>query len=71
VSGKDKLTETSSDTFEGAVSSLGELVGILEKSVRALEKRPSKVEMELGATPSGDCDLGSSQVMARRNSKSP
>jgi hypothetical protein len=57
VSAKDKLIETSSGTFERALSSLGELVRILEKSVWALEKRPSKVEMEFGATLTGDCDL--------------
>ncbi len=57
VSAKDKLIETSSGTFEKALSTLGELVAVLEKSVGALEKRPSKVEMEFGATLSGDCDL--------------
>ncbi len=57
VSLKDKLVETSSSMFERALSTLGELVGVLEKSVGALEKRPSKVEMEFGATLSGDCDL--------------
>ena len=30
---------------------------MLEKSVGALARRPSKVEMEFGATLSGDCDL--------------
>jgi hypothetical protein len=57
VSLKDKLVETSSGMFEKALSTLGELVGVLEKSVGALEKRPTKVEMEFGATLSGDCDL--------------
>ena len=57
VSAFDKAIETSSGTFEKALSSLGELVEVLEKSVGALPKRPSKVEMEFGATLSGDCDL--------------
>jgi hypothetical protein len=57
VSAKDKLVETSSAAFEKGLSSLGELVAVLEKSVGALEKRPSKVEMEFGATLSGECDL--------------
>jgi Trypsin-co-occurring domain 1 len=70
VSALDKAIETSSGTFQKALSSLGELVAVLEKSVGALEKRPSKVEMEFGATLSGDCDLGSSPAMARPSSKS-
>jgi hypothetical protein len=57
VSLKDKLVETSSGMFEKALSTLGELVGVLEKSVGALEKRQTKVEMEFGATLSGDCNL--------------
>jgi hypothetical protein len=57
VSAKDKLIEASSGAFEKGLSSLGELVAVLEKSVGALEKRPSKVEMEFGATLSGECDL--------------
>jgi Trypsin-co-occurring domain 1 len=57
VSAKDKLIETSGSTFEKALGSLGELVAVLEKSVGALEKRPSKIEMEFGATLSGECDL--------------
>lgn len=57
VSLKDKLVETSSGMFEKALSSLGELVGVLERSVGALEKQPTKVELEFGATLSGDCDL--------------
>jgi hypothetical protein len=57
VSLKDKLPEMASGMFEKALSTLGELVGVLEKSVGALDKRPTKVEMEFGATLSGDCDL--------------
>jgi hypothetical protein len=57
VSARDKLVETSSAAFEKGLSSLGELVAVLERSVGALEKRPSKVEMEFGASLSGECDL--------------
>jgi hypothetical protein len=57
VSLGDKLAEKASGQFENALATLGELVGVLEKSVGALERRPSKVEMEFGATLSGDCDL--------------
>jgi hypothetical protein len=57
VTAKDKFIETSSGAFEKGLSSLAELVAVLEKSVGALERRPSRVEMEFGATLSGDCDL--------------
>jgi Trypsin-co-occurring domain 1 len=57
VSLRDKLTEKASGEFENALSTLGELVGVLENTVGALARRPSKVEMEFGATLSADCDL--------------
>ena len=57
VSLKDKLTEKASGQFETALGTLGELVGVLEKTVGGLAHRPGKVEMEFGATLSGDCDL--------------
>ena len=57
VSLKDRLAEKASDQFESALGTLGELVGVLEKTVGALAHRPGKVEMEFSATLSGDCDL--------------
>jgi hypothetical protein len=57
VSVRERLAETSSGAFEKALSTLGELVGIMEKSVGALEKRPTKIELEFGATLSADCNL--------------
>jgi len=57
VSLKDKLAEKAGGEFENALGTLGELVGVLEKTVGALAHRPGKVEMEFGATLSGDCDL--------------
>ena len=57
VSLKDKLTTKASGQFETALGTLGELVGVLEKTVGGLVHRPSKVEMEFGATLSADCDL--------------
>ncbi len=56
VSLKDKLAEKASSQFEGALATLGEMVGVLDNSFRGMQ-RPSKVEMEFGATLSGDCDL--------------
>jgi hypothetical protein len=38
-------------------SALGEVVKSLEESVRALPKRPDKIEMEFGATLTADCKL--------------
>ncbi|MBV8444064.1 MAG: hypothetical protein JO312_26495 [Hyphomicrobiales bacterium] len=57
VSLKDKLAEKASGQFENALGTLGELVDVLEKTVGGLARRPGKVEMEFGATLSGDCDL--------------
>lgn len=57
VSLKDKLATKASGQFETALGTLGELVGVLEKTVGELVHRPSKVEMEFGATLSADCDL--------------
>jgi hypothetical protein len=67
VSLKDRLATKASGQFEKALGTLGELVGVLEKTVGGLVHRPSKVEMEFGATLSADCDL---PVKARPNSKS-
>jgi Trypsin-co-occurring domain 1 len=57
VSLKDQLATKTSGQFETALGTLGELVGVLEKTVGGLVHRPSKVEMEFGATLSADCDL--------------
>ena len=57
VSLKDKLTTAASGQFESALGTLGELVGVLEKTVAGLARRPSKIEMEFGAKLSGECDL--------------
>jgi hypothetical protein len=57
VSLADDLTNATSGQFESALATLGELVGVLEKTVGGLAKRPSKVEMEFGAKLSGDCNL--------------
>jgi hypothetical protein len=43
--------------FEGALASLGYLIGALEKSLAKVAKRPDSVEMEFRASLSGDCDL--------------
>ena len=57
VSLKSKLTEAASGQFETALGTLGELLGLLERTVESLAKRPNKVEMEFGASLSADCNL--------------
>ncbi len=57
VSLTDKLPEMASAQFETALATLGELVGELEKTVGALARRPSKVEMEFGATLTAEGNL--------------
>ena len=57
VSMKDKLSEAASGQFEAALGTLGELVGVLEKAVGSLARRPSTVEIEFGASLTGECDL--------------
>jgi hypothetical protein len=49
--------KVAADKFQAAMGSLSDLVAMLEKSVGAMAKRPDKVEMEFGASLSGDCDL--------------
>ena len=57
ISLRDSLPSGSAAQFEKAMSSLGGLVEMLEKQVAALAKRPSSVEIEFGASLSGECDL--------------
>jgi hypothetical protein len=51
------LAPGSADKFKAALGSLASLVEALEASVGRMPHRPSKVEMEFGASLSGDCDL--------------
>ena len=57
VSLADEAAKKASGQFESALATLGELVGVLEKTVGGLARKPSKVEMEFGAKLSADCDL--------------
>ena len=58
VSFRAKLAKAATPAqFENALSTLSDLVDLLEKQVGSLAKRPSKVEMEFGASLSGDCNL--------------
>jgi hypothetical protein len=53
----DEIKRVTNERFQAALGSLAELVAVLEKSVGGLPKRPDKVELEFGASLSGDCDL--------------
>ena len=55
--GRLGLREAAADQFQKALTSLGEVVALLERSVDLLPKRPDKVEMELRASLSSECDL--------------
>jgi hypothetical protein len=52
-----EVARVSGDQFKAALGALGDLVTALEQSVGHLAHRPDKVEMEFGATLSGDCNL--------------
>ncbi len=57
ISRSDDLPSASADKFAKAMRSLGGLVQVLEEQVASLAKRPSSVEIEFGASLSGECDL--------------
>jgi len=57
VSLASKLPQAAAGQFEAALETLGELVALLEKHVGAMVSRPSKVEIEFGATVSGEGNL--------------
>ncbi len=45
------------EAFQAALGTLAELVGALEAAVGRMVRRPDKVEIALGASLSGKCDL--------------
>ena len=53
----DDLAKVGSERFQAALGTLGDLVAVLERSVGQMTQRPDKVEMEFGASLSGDCNL--------------
>jgi hypothetical protein len=53
----ENIATASAETFKKALGSLASLVAALEASVGHMAHRPDKVEMEFGASLSGDCDL--------------
>jgi hypothetical protein len=55
--GRGGLMQAASGKFEKALTSLGDLVSTLENAIDRLAKRPDKIEMELRASLSSECDL--------------
>jgi hypothetical protein len=53
----EDIAKITAEKFKAALGSLVSLVSALEDSVGKLTHRPGKVEMEFGASLSGDCDL--------------
>ena len=53
----EDIAKITSEKFKAALGSLAGLVAALEDSVGQMVHRPDKVEMEFGASLSGDCDL--------------
>jgi hypothetical protein len=57
VSVPDDIAKAAFERFKGALNSLGGVVAALEQSVNKLERRPKKIEIEFGASLTGDCNL--------------
>jgi hypothetical protein len=53
----EDIAKVTGEKFKAALGSLASLVAALEVSVGQMPHRPDKVEMEFGASLSGDCDL--------------
>jgi len=51
------IPTVSAEKFHAALGSLGALVAALEAAVGNMARRPDKVEIELGASITGECDL--------------
>jgi len=53
----EDVAKVSGEKFKAALGSLASLVVALEDSVGRMVHRPDKIEMEFGASLSGDCNL--------------
>lgn len=52
-----KIAKASTEQFEGALGTLGDLIDILEKSIAKVASKPTTVELTFGASLKGDLDL--------------
>lgn len=53
----EEVAKVGGDRFKAALGSLASLVAVLEQSVGQMVHRPDKIEMEFGASLTGDCNL--------------
>ncbi len=53
----DKVAKATADQFKAGLGTLAELIATLEQSIGRMARRPDKVEVELRASLSGECDL--------------
>jgi hypothetical protein len=53
----EDIARVGGDKFKAALGSLASLVAALQEQVGGMVDRPDKVEMEFGASLSGDCNL--------------
>jgi len=53
----ERIATVGGDRFKAALGSLASLVAVLEESVGRMARRPDKIEMEFGASLTGDCNL--------------
>jgi hypothetical protein len=54
---EEEIAKRTEAAFKSGIGAIGKLVTTLEDSVRAMPKRPDRIEMEFGATLSADCKL--------------
>ena len=57
VSKKEKIKTATADEFTDAMGTLANLVDVMDASLGKISKKPSKVEMEFGASLTADCNL--------------
>ncbi len=57
ASATKKLATKTSEEFEGALGTLGDLIDAMEKSINRVAKRPTSVELTFGASLKGNLDL--------------
>jgi hypothetical protein len=57
ISRLGNIARATGERFTAAVGQLGQVVGILQDAVERLPKKPEKVEIELRASLSSECNL--------------
>lgn len=53
----EEIARVGGEKFKAALGSLASLVAALEESVGKMARRPDEIEMEFGASLTGDCNL--------------